>query len=261
MCLILAAWQADPRFPLVIAANRDEYFARPTRSAAFWPESPDLLGGRDLSAGGTWLGITRTGASFRFAALTNFRDPANEKQKATSRGSLVSGFLQGKSSALDYLKEIESVGSQYNGFNLLVCDGDTLACHNNIVQRTEQLTPGIHGLSNHALNTPWPKVRAGIAGLKALIEADGDEPLFSGLEDLLQDRKVPADGQLPDTGVGLVWERRLSSIFIASASYGTRSSSILTVSSSGRIEFKEIGWGQAGAAAIRSFGFDSDCGS
>ena len=258
MCLILLAYRVHPRYPLILAANRDEFYERPTAGLDFWPDHPYILAGRDLRQGGTWMGVTRNG---RFAAITNFRIPDEGKESAPSRGDLVADFLKGRMSARDYLHEIGDKVRTYRGFNLLVGDRDGLWYGSNHGPWSQSLTPGIHGLSNHLLDTPWPKVRAGIAGLKALIEADGDEPLFSGLEDLLQDRKVPADGQLPDTGVGLVWERRLSSIFIASASYGTRSSSILTVSSSGRIEFKEIGWGQAGAAAIRSFGFDSDCGS
>jgi uncharacterized protein with NRDE domain len=248
MCLILAAWQTDPAFPLVIAANRDEFFARPTRSAAFWPESPGLLGGRDLSAGGTWLGITR---GSRFAALTNFRDPAREKPTAPSRGALVTGFLQGEETTQEYLTGVAAKSGEYNGFNLLVCDGRTLACFNNIEGRTEVLAPGIHGLSNHVLNTPWPKVKSATAALQASL---GDLPDTAQLFDFLRDDTVADDRSLPDTGVSLETERFLSSIFVrgpAELGYGTRSSTVLVVGRDRDVIFDEQEWNADGAAAHR----------
>ena len=253
MCLILAAWQAQRDFPLIVAANRDEYFARPTRSAGFWADAPNILAGRDLSAGGTWLGITRGG---RFAALTNYRDPRREKQAATSRGALVSDFLKGSASSLDYLAAIEDIAPAYNGFNLLVCDGETLACHNNVEQRTRVLEPGIHGLSNHVLNTPWPKVTAAKLALNASLHTLPEtQPLF----DFLRDTTPAPDNELPSTGVSLDWERRLSSIFVRgepSIGYGTRSSTVLVAGAQGRIIFDEQEWhADASAASRQRFSF------
>lgn len=248
MCIILAAWQADSEYPLVIAANRDEVFSRPARSAAFWPDAPDLLAGRDLFAGGTWLGITRSG---RFAALTNVRDPAQEKPGATSRGALVSGFLQGTTSPLDYLGEIETVGSQYNGFNLLVGDGKTLACYNNVEHRSELLAPGIHGLSNHALNTPWPKVTLATAALQTSL---GKLPSTDNLFDFLRDETVADDKSLPQTGVPQEVERMLSSIFVRcrpDMDFGTRNSTVLVVGHNGQVTFDEQEWNAAANAGHR----------
>lgn len=239
MCIILAAWQAHPEYPLVIAANRDEFFARPTRAAGFWPDGPNLLAGRDLFAGGTWLGVTRSG---RFAALTNYRDPSREKQDAESRGTLVRGFLESSLSARDYLADVESSGQRYNGFNLLVCDGTALACHNNVEARTRTLAPGIHGLSNHVLNTPWPKVTAAKQALNAALRTLPDtQPLFG----FLRDETVAQDDELPRTGIPLELERRLSSIFVRnepSIGYGTRSSTVVLVRADGRIIFDEQEW-------------------
>lgn len=242
MCLILTAWRAHPEYPLVIAANRDELFARPTSSAAFWPEAPDLLAGRDLSAGGTWLGIARRGRSFRFATLTNYRNPAIEKTTATSRGALVSSFLQNTDSVLDYLKHVESIGSQYNGFNLLVSDGNTLACYNNVERQTTILPPGIHGLSNHVINTPWPKITSAAGTLQTSLQGLPDtEPLFA----FLQDSTVADDADLPNTGIPLDWERRLSAIFVHAtpdSAYGTRSSTVLVVGRNNEVFFDEKEW-------------------
>ena len=253
MCIILAAWQAHRDYPLVIAANRDEFFARPTRAAGFWSDAPDILAGRDLSAGGTWLGVTRTG---RFAALTNYRDPAREKPGAESRGALVRGFLESTAPALDYLSEIEQTGQRYNGFNLLVCDGTTLACHNNVDARTRMLEPGIHGLSNHVLNTPWPKVTAAKQALNAALHTLPDaQPLF----EFLRDETVAQDYELPSTGIPLERERWLSSIFVRSdpaMGYGTRSSTVVLMRADGRIMFDEQEWlPDANAGSRRRFSF------
>ncbi len=239
MCIILAAWRADPEFPLVVAANRDEFFARPTRSAGFWPEAPYLLAGCDLSAGGSWLGITRNG---RFAALTNFRDPAREKDNVVSRGKLVSQFLQGNLEPIDYLDEIRAMASEYNGFNLLVADRQTMACYNNIENRTDSLIPGIHGLSNHALNTPWPKVTAATTALNGSL---GRLPDTTQLFSFLRDETIADDESLPRTGVPLETERFLSSIFVrapTSMAYGTRCSTVLVIARDGRIIFDEQEW-------------------
>lgn len=242
MCLILAAWQVHPQYPLIIAANRDEYFVRPTHSAGFWAESPNLLAGRDLSAGGTWLGITRGDSAFRFAALTNYRDPQREKETSTSRGALVSGFLQGSASTRDYLAAVASNGDSYNGFNLLVCDGSALACYNNIEHKTIVLEPGIHGLSNHVINTPWPKVTE---ASQALATSLRDQPDAETLFNFLRDDTIADDIDLPNTGIPLELERRLSSIFVCTtpdSAYGTRCSTVLVIGADKEVIFDEQVW-------------------
>jgi len=236
MCLILIAWRVHPDYPLVVAANRDEFFARPTEPAAFWKDAPQVLAGRDLEAGGTWLGITRSG---RFAALTNFRDPAQNRDGAPSRGGLVADFLSGDEAPQAYLERIAFHGSQCNGYNLLVGDGETLWWSSNMGGESRPLQPGVYGVSNHLLDTPWPKVGAGKTALApALDRLPDDRALF----DLLQDDEIHADEDLPQTGIPLDWERLLSSAFVKSSDYGTRSSTVLTIGLNGWVIFDEQTW-------------------
>jgi len=236
MCLILVAWRTHPDYPLVVAANRDEFFARPTAAAAFWTDAPQVLAGRDLEAGGTWMGVTRTG---RFAALTNFRDPAQTRSDAPSRGSLVADFLAGEESPGDYLRRIEEFGRQCNGYNLLVADGTCLWWASNVAGESRALEPGVYGVSNHLLDTPWPKVGAGKTALKQALDGlPDDRALFS----LLLDDGVHPDEKLPKTGVPLEWERLLSSAFVKSPGYGTRSSTVLCVDRNGWVGFDEQTW-------------------
>jgi len=155
MCLILLAWQTHPDFPLVVAANRDEFFARPSAPADFWAERPDILAGRDLQAGGTWLGVSR---GQRFSALTNYREGSKQRIDGPSRGALVADFLAGESSAEAYLEALSRLGADYNGFNLFVGDGQRLGYYSNRNSGTHWLSPGMYGLSNHLLDTPWPKL-------------------------------------------------------------------------------------------------------
>lgn len=233
MCLILLAWRAHPDYPLVVAANRDEFFARPTSPAAFWPDTPQVLAGRDLDAGGTWLGVARNG---RFAALTNYRDPAHNKRGAPSRGELVSRFLAGIQDPNAYLSELESRADHYNGFNLAFGDSDGLWYFSNCGEGEQKLAPGIYGLSNHLLDTPWPKVARGKSALSAALHALPDEmPLFN----MLRDDSIAPDHALPRTGVSLEWERLLSAAFVRASDYGTRSSTVLLRDRSGKIRFVE----------------------
>jgi uncharacterized protein with NRDE domain len=236
MCLILVAWQAHPRFPLVVAANRDEFFARGTAAAGFWAEDPRILAGRDLEAGGTWMGVTRSG---RFAALTNFRDPAQMRKDAPSRGALVSGFLAGTESPRRYLERMADHGRRCNGYNLLVGDGESLWWSSNISGQAQALEPGVHGVSNHLLNSPWPKVGAGKTALAKALDALPNE---EGLFELLRDDGVHPDEMLPRTGVSLEWERLLSAAFVRSPDYGTRSSTVLCVATDGDVRFDEQTW-------------------
>ena len=236
MCLILLAWQAHPDYPLGVAANRDEFFSRRTAAADFWADAPDVLAGRDLEAGGTWLGVTRGG---RFAALTNFRDPARNKTGAPSRGELVYRFLSGTQSPREYLAELEAVASAHNGFNLLFGDMESLWCFSNCGEGEQALAPGVYGLSNHLLDTPWPKVARGKSALNAALHALPDEaPLFA----LLRDDSIAPDEALPRTGVSLEWERLLSAAFVSFPGYGTRSASILLRDAAGNVRFIEQGF-------------------
>ena len=228
MCLLLLAVQTHPEYKLILAANRDEYYDRPSAPAAFWKDASYLLAGRDLRAGGTWLGITRKG---RIAAITNYRDPSTIKSDAPSRGGLVSNFLLGQESPLDYLDRLAQKADQYNGFNLIIGEKYELYWYSNRGDGGRCLGPGIYGLSNHLLDTPWPKVTRGKTNMARLLSG-GHDPAPEALFGLLLDRHIPDDKSLPDTGVGLQWERVLSPLFITSPHYGTRSSTILLMASS-----------------------------
>jgi len=221
MCLLILAYEAAPGARLVVAANRDEFHARPTAPAAFWPERPDVLAGRDLEAGGTWLGVTRSG---RFAALTNIRDPRSHRPGRATRGALVSGFLTGTASAREHAEAALAGAGLYDGFNLLVFDGAALWYVESRTPSARPLAHGLYGLSNHLLDTPWPKVTRVQEAIAARLEGElSPEALLSPLAD----RTRAPDALLPDTGVGLEAERLLSSPFIVSPAYGTRSSTAL----------------------------------
>ncbi|HKU63047.1 MAG TPA: NRDE family protein [Gemmatimonadales bacterium] len=245
MCLILAALGAHPDYALVVAANRDEFYDRPTASAAFWPEQPQILGGRDLRAGGTWLAIDRAA---RVAAVTNYRQGEREGAAPRSRGLLVSDYLSSDADAGAYAARIEREGAEYNGFNLLVGGARELYWLSNREGRPRRLEPGIYGLSNHLLDTPWPKVTSGKSILQSLLGGNGAD-LESGLFALLGDNTQVPDDALPSTGIGLAWERLLSSAFIASAEYGTRSSTVVLVGRDGGVTFVERSFGPGGVAA------------
>jgi uncharacterized protein with NRDE domain len=234
MCLILVAVDAHPDYPIVIAANRDEFYDRPSAPASFWPEAPQLLAGRDLRAGGTWLGLTRTG---RMAALTNYRDPESNRVEAPSRGNLVSDFLPSRKNPVSYLEQISANAHRYNGFNLLVGQSANFYYYSNRAKGIRTLGPGIHGLSNHLLDIPWPKVETSKQALRALMTGESlcPEDLFH----LLLDHNAAPDELLPNTGIGLEKERMLSAIFISSPGYGTRSSTVILLERIGRVTFIE----------------------
>ncbi|MEJ2586166.1 MAG: NRDE family protein [Deltaproteobacteria bacterium] len=259
MCLILLALDAHPAYKLILAANRDEFYERPTAPLAFWEDAPAVLAGRDLRSGGTWLGITKTG---RIAAVTNYRDPTSEKPHAPSRGDLVKNFLLGRERPRDYVSRLSTGSSRHNGFNLLVGTVDQVFWYSNRGEGVQQLHSGIHGISNHLLNTPWPKVSRGVEAMKQIL-ADADtaiEPMQAALFDLLTDRSIPEDHLLPETGVGLEWERILSPLFITSPEYGTRSSTLLLIDHQRRTTVIERTH-TPGAASAReitfAFGFDA----
>ncbi len=240
MCLILVAWRAHPDFPLVVAANRDEFHDRPSAAAQFWDDRPEILGGRDLECMGTWLGATRAG---KFAAVTNFRDPSEPTAAAKSRGLLVSEFLGNGARPGDFVAHTASEGAAYRGFNLLSADRDELWWLSNRGSGPKRLDPGVYGLSNHLLDTPWPKVRRGKERLARALEG---APALDSLLDLLADSSHAADSDLPDTGVGLERERMLSAARIVSEPYGTRCSSALVVTRAARVYFAERSFDRAG---------------
>jgi uncharacterized protein with NRDE domain len=224
MCLILFAWKVRADTPLIVAANRDEWHRRAAAAATWWPSHPDILAGQDLEAHGTWLGVTRAG---KFAAITNFREPSQAKTGTLSRGQLAVNYLRGQQSPREYLEELATHAADYNGFNLLLADQENMFCYSSVENKIEEVTPGVHGLSNRALDTPWPKVEIGRTNMGAVLEAKLlEDALPERLLAILSNDTRAADATLPDTGVGLDWERKLSSALIVSEDYGTRCSTI-----------------------------------
>jgi len=242
MCLIFLVHDAHPEYRLILAANRDEFYDRPTAPAGFWPDAPAVLAGRDLEAGGTWLGIER---GLRFAAVTNYRQ-GHREPAARSRGLLVSEYLAGQQGPGLHLARVERDATLYNGFNLLVGDASEVRYFSNREGLARPLSPGVYGLSNHLLDTPWPKVASGKAALRASVGESRAPELVETLFGLLADRTRAADELLPETGVGPEWERLLSAAFIASPGYGTRSSTVVLVGRDGRVEFAERSFGAGG---------------
>jgi uncharacterized protein with NRDE domain len=242
MCLVVAALDVHPEYSLIVAANRDEFYDRPTAPAAFWSDAPGVLAGRDLQAGGTWLGIDRHG---RFAAVTNYRQGTREPPAGRSRGRLVADFLMGGVTAKDHIARVGSDAGLYNGFNLIAGDPRGLHYFSNREGRARVLSPGVYGLSNHLLDTEWPKVSSAKRALGGLL-ANRGPGLTAGLLSLLADGSRYADDLLPSTGVGLELERLLSSAFIASAEYGTRSSTVVLVGRTGGVVFLERTFGRGG---------------
>lgn len=234
MCLIYIAHRVHPAYPLVVAANRDEFHDRASSPAHWWQQHPQILAGQDQVAGGTWLGVTRSG---RFAALTNYRSARAYDQAARSRGELTRDFLLDDSGAFEYAQSVAACGDRYNGFSLLVHDGRELAVVSNRSGEPERVAPGVHGLSNELLNTPWPKVEEGKLDLLGLLARDALGP--ADLLALLDHRETAHDNELPDTGVSIERERAYSARFILGERYGTRCATLLCVAASGDVRFQE----------------------
>ncbi|MDM8514669.1 NRDE family protein [Desulfobacterales bacterium HSG16] len=259
MCLIIFSYDVHPVFELIIAANRDEFYQRPTAPLDSWKDAPHVYAGRDLERGGTWMGASTSG---KIAAVTNFREPFQSlKTNALSRGDLVSDFIKGSKSPVSYLEQFKEgpgekgLGKEHNGFNLIAGDRSGLFycsnrhCSNRAaVQEAgsksetkseviQKLKPGIYGVSNHLLNTPWPKVEQSKERFGKIIKSKkiDIEAIFT----MLADQAFAPDDQLPDTGVGYEWEKMLSPVFIKSEIYGTRSSSVLLVTKNRQIQFVE----------------------
>ncbi len=235
MCLILFAYKMHPRYPFVLAANRDEFYDRPTAPAGFWDEAPHVLAGRDLRCGGTWFGVSKKG---KMAALANHREMEKVRPDAPSRGSLVREFLIGDKLADEYLETLKRTGSLYNGLSLVFGDLGQLCYYSNKTGAAGIIPGGIHGQSNNLLDTPWPKVERGKEVLRRILSS-GPEPSVEELFALLADKTTAGDDLLPDTGVGIENERILSSIFVSGPFYGTRSSTVVLVDSENNMTFIE----------------------
>ncbi|MBF0121339.1 MAG: NRDE family protein [Desulfobacterales bacterium] len=235
MCIIYFSYETYKDYRLFLIGNRDEFYNRPTKDISFWEDFPQILGGRDLIGKGTWLGITKTG---RIAAITNFRDPLNLKANSPSRGDIVFDFLCENISTKEYLEYILKESHKYNGFNIIVDDGKDVGYFSNKIDKYQILCSGNYALSNHLLDKPWPKV----IRIKSLIndfQMSQNEMNFEHIFEILKDNCLPVDELLPDTGVGIEWERILGPIFVSSNIYGTRSSSILLVKQNGEVTFLE----------------------
>jgi uncharacterized protein with NRDE domain len=242
MCLILLAWRVHREHPLIFAANRDEFFARATLPAAPWPESPTVIGGRDLEKGGSWLAVSASG---RLAAVTNFRDGTRRKTGTRSRGLLVSDFVLSDLEPTPFLERVRASRDAYDGFNLLVAANGELLHYANVSDEITPLEAGIHGMSNHLLDTPWPKVERGKTALRRLLGGPS-EALASGLFDALADTQRPSDEELPRTGVSLDWERELARVFIRAPGYGTRASTVVLMEHSRKLTFMERNFAPSG---------------
>lgn len=251
MCLVLFSYQPDSHMPLVVAANRDEFYARPARSAHLWSDVPGLLAGRDLSAGGTWLGISMRR---RFATVTNFAEDSPTEDAPCSRGALVDGFLNASSSAHEFAADIH--GPDYRGYNLLLWDGEHLVYTSNR-GTTQDLEAGTYGLANAELGAAWPKVTAGIAALDDVLARSTDP---GALLSILADETVPPDDALPRRGRPIELERRVAPVFLRGDEYGTRASTAVIVRTDG-FEFAEQEFqagGRPGSLSEFRFEFDAD---
>jgi len=234
MCLIFLSVDDHPDYKLIVAANRDEFYARKTSPASYWSDQPEILGGRDLEAGGTWMAITRQG---KVGMVTNYRDLKNINPNAPSRGHLVSDYLLNGVDATVYLKEVHLGADRYNGFNLIVGKIDDLHYYSNYQSKIVKLKPGFYGLSNHLLDTPWPKVSRGKEKIQSVVAKDHFSP--DELFEAMRDEQIAKDNQLPDTGLEIERERALSAMFIKTPNYGSRCSTVVLVDRKNNITFSE----------------------
>ena len=236
MCSIFFACNHHPEYKLVVAANRDEFYARPTEPSKFHGSDATVLSGLDKLAGGSWMGMTKAG---KFTALTNYRDMSKIMNDAPSRGELVADYLKNNMDPQQFYNSFKESSESYNQFNILLGNFKELFYYSNIRHLFQKLDPGVYGLSNHLLNTPWPKVEKGRIYLQHLLNNSPANEWVDSLFSLLEDREQASDSKLPDTGVGRKLERILSPIFIVSDEYGTRTSTILLVKRSGEVTWVE----------------------
>ena len=234
MCLIFISFQHHPNYKLIVAGNRDEFYNRKTEAANYWRDYPQILAGRDLEAGGTWLGITNSG---KISMLTNYRDPNNINPAAPSRGQLVSDYLKSDITPESYMREIEADGNKYNGFNLIVGNPEELWYYSNYRNGVTNLASGFYGISNHLLESPWPKVLVGKQKIATALNGNNVDP--EQLFEILYDDHVADDDKLPQTGLPLERERALSSMFIKTPNYGSRCSTVVLVDRSNEVFFSE----------------------
>ena len=246
MCLIIFAHRVAADYPLVVAANRDEFHSRATAAASYWPQQPDIFAGRDLQAGGTWMGVSRNG---RFAAITNYRDPERTQPAPRSRGELATEYLLGQSDTETFLHKLDSQGSEYAGFNLLLGDGDKLWYTSNSGGKTQLLAPGIYGLSNALLDTPWPKVELGKQKLAETIAQDSLD--HDQLASVVADRQLASREQLSLQGLGAEMDQLLSAQYIVNPQYGTRASTTCWRDSRGNYHWRELSINGAGETTGR----------
>jgi uncharacterized protein with NRDE domain len=257
MCLIAVALNVHPLFPLIVAANRDESYSRATAAAAWWADAPSVFAGRDLLARGTWLGVSRSG---RLAAVTNYREPATPGSSGAaeapasnrSRGELVGDYLAGHASLDDYAAEVEGRAERYSGFNLMLFDmfdapratwlGNRGAGSGTCAVVRQSLHPGVYGLSNHLLDSDWPKLRNAKNAMKAALLDGGAFEVEARLFACLGSRTIAADPELPDTGIGIERERLLSPAFIETPEYGTRASTVILIDRQHTVRVTERTW-------------------
>ncbi|MEQ9285865.1 MAG: NRDE family protein [Cyclobacteriaceae bacterium] len=255
MCLILFSWKTHPKYKLVLAANRDEFYDRPTATADYWEDHPGILAGKDLHAGGTWIGLGKSG---RIAAITNYRDPQNIDPKAISRGNLTLNYLKSSDSPESYLRKVKASGVHYNGFNLLVGDADSMFYYNNVNHQITELQPGTYGLSNGFFQENWPKLKKGRDALKNLLKEK--EIPEQKLIEILTDKEMAEDRLLPKTGIPLDWERALSPLFITTEKYGTRCSTLIFIDAEGNGRFVEKTYerGTSKEETLKEFNFKTN---
>jgi uncharacterized protein with NRDE domain len=247
VCLLVLAWQAHPRYRLIVAANRDEYHERPAAALGKWPQPPGILGGRDLRAGGAWLALD---AARRFGVVTNFRELQDLKPGAPSRGGLIPAYLAGAAGARQFFRQLEAAAGQYSGFNLLLADHDSLCYGSNRAQPfARELPPGVYGLSNELLDTPWPK----LTRVKERFRQWLGQPqgTAAGLFALLADRTqaMDASAPLPPGGLPREWERILSAPFVVHPDYGTRCSTVVLLEPGGQLYLAERRFDAGGVAS------------
>ncbi|GGO87708.1 hypothetical protein GCM10011348_41510 [Marinobacterium nitratireducens] len=250
MCLIAFAYRRHPRYNLILVANRDEFYRRPASALSAWDEEPGLLAGRDLEQGGTWLGLHRSG---RLAAVTNYRDGRSQETGLRSRGYLTRDYLLGQEPASACAAALAAKSNRFAGFNLLLGDASGLCYLSNRGRAAQQLGPGVYGLSNALLDSPWPKLLRARQALTQLLTSQDLEA--SELAAILADRQRPGDDLLPDTGIGLEKERALSSCFIQLPEYGTRATSVIMQDHEGNTRFYEQSFDAEGPTDIRDYRF------
>lgn len=253
MCLLVLAWRTHPDFRLVLAANRDEFHERPSSPLAPWNDIKGVVGGRDLQANGAWLAVD-TGR--RFGIVTNFREFGRRRRSAPSRGGLIPGYLAGESSPDEYLRALETDAPGFAGFNLLLGDpGSLWYASNRADQFARELPPGNYGLSNEFLDTPWPKLVRVRARFDALMQSASGallDALDSELFGMLADRETVPPDRLPPGDLSPEWARKLSAPFVLDSGYGTRCSTVLTISNQGTLRITERRFDAGGAASGQS---------